>query len=389
MLFKYLQVFSFFIFLSSGLFSQYESAFELDHPGRLKKEQEIFSSYNYLKDSTGTHQALFNLKALASRYNDIQSLLQYELFLLKSDKHLSKESQERNIAKNREIIQQAKMADYTLLQIYALIQMGDMLGYTGLTGASISYYMQVYDLINKVDSNYLPRTVAGLDYYLGYTFYVYEDFNRAKYYIERCLKGSVSNSDIHFIMLMHDLLSQINLKLGDYTKSRYHIEEAKKIYESVDSTSWWRSGWDGIYTGNFAKIHYFKEEYKKAIPGLKSALQITEEKKLFDNVATFGLLLANCYLKTGEYDKAKTLIPQIKNAVYKKGNDTNHKDLYRFLSIVHEDGNSFERKTQILDSFIYWNNRLNSRMDTNFQVQKDLDFEVKVWKKRKSNYRKK
>lgn len=365
--------------------AQIEQAFQVDHPERLKQIREILDTTDRFKDSLAFVNLISTLKTLAVKVDDEQSLLLGQLYELPVLKQNSETILEKTIATIQRIILQAKEKNYTIIQIQALLSMGDILIFNSRTGAAISYYLRVYELAKGIPPVYLPRPLFGLDGYIGTTFYVYGDYEKAKFYIQRCITGDTGYVKPHTQIVRLDLLSQICLKNGEFDQSEFYIREAMKIRDQAEPGTWWVKPWEGIFIGNLAKILYFKNEVQHAIPGLEKAVKLTHESELHDNVSTFGLLLLDCYLRIGRNEQALTLLPLVQQAVYAQGNDVNHRDLFRVLSLIPVTGYSLERKQQILDSLDYWNQKLVQRKNTDQQMQKELAAEMELWKQKEEN----
>ena len=139
-----------------------------------------------------------------------------------------------------------------------------------------------------------------------------------------------------------------------------------------------------------AKILYYKKEYASAIPSFIKAMEITYQAQLLDNTATFGLLLAQCYLQTQEPEKIVPLMPVIREAVYHQNKDEYYIDLYRLMLALPDPNRTTARSMQLLDSidwrqqqFALWNDRnlltrheMETELTTYQQRQARLDAEI-------------
>jgi tetratricopeptide (TPR) repeat protein len=380
MLYRYIIFVLLFLIVKINLSAQFEETFNVEPPERIKLINEILSKIDRNKDSLMFNNSLINLKNLALKYDDEQCLLLVQLFELPVLKQKSESNVDNAVGTIQRIILQAKEKNYTLIHIHALLAMGDILIFNNRTGAAISYYLRVYELAKEIPPIYLPRTLHALDGYIGTTFYLYGDYPKAKFYIQRCIAGDSANVRSHTQVVRLDLLSQICLKQGEFEQSEFYIRQAMKISDNETHETWWIQPWKGIFIGNLAKIQYYKREYQNAIPGLEDAVRMTMQSDLKDNVSTFGLLLLDCYLRLGKYELAKSILPNVQQAVYNAGSDVNHRDLYRILALMPGTDFTIDRKQQILDSLDYWNFKLIQRKNTDQQMQKELAAEVGLWK---------
>jgi hypothetical protein len=144
-------------------------------------------------------------------------------------------------------------------------------------------------------------------------------------------------------------------------------------------------GWYGILEGNLAKIHYYKKEYVVAIPQLLKAVAITDEAKINNVTASFGLMLANCYIHVNEVNRILPLLPMIKKAVYAQDRDEHFIDLYKLLLVLQDGKPSPERTLQLLDSIDIRKQSLAKQNDRNLLTKNEMETELVAYQERQSN----
>ncbi len=374
-----------FVFISEYTLAQFESAFTLENPYRLRKIDYIYFKTINNKDSTTVVGAIDNLRSLAEKYNDEQSKLFGKMLLLLHDVKLDNTCLDISIRGLLDILNICKLKDYTLLTINITLYLGDLWKTFGRTGIAVSYYMQADNLSSKVNEELLPRLRRFSQYDLARALYDIGDYERARDFLESI---SLIHDEDHYGMLAKDLLSQIYLKLEKYQLSEKNINDALLIYLKEDTTSWYFRGWRGIFLGNIGKIRYYQKDYEQAIPLFIKAIKITESEHMDNNVATFGLLLADCYIQTGNKLKVKSLVPVIQPAIY-KGNEAQHFiDMYKLLLILDDRTISLKRSTRLLDSLILWKSKLMERNDQNTLFRKDLVDQISYYQKNEELLRK-
>lgn len=362
--------------------SQFEAVFETPQPQRLRKVQQKLTEMEMMTDLTKYHSHLENLRQLSIRNKDQQSLLLCELNELRSYKSLNADEQNKAIEKIQTIIHKAKEKEFPLIRIHALVQMAHMLREFKRLGTSLSYYLQAYELLPAVDTSLLPKPLHAFAYNLGFTFFRLNEISRARVIVEKYLKDNPGLPVTHHNMLLHDLLSQIYLNLELFDSSANQIGIAKEMYLQSDTMAPAFRGWNGIFEGNLAKIHYLKKEYKLAIPGFVAAYRITSDAELNKIAGTFGLLLCDSYLRLGQISKARELLQVIKTIVYKTEDEKNHRDLYRLSFLARNKELSYDQSNTLLDSIKIWNQKLDARMDTNVQILKTMEFETAELKRK-------
>lgn len=367
--------------LAFDLSAQFEPAFQMEHPGRLISIDSIYKRITSQKDSCTISNYLLNLKNLVIQHQDLQSKILYEIYQLRQMQCRDNISWKKKFDLIGRIVQEARDNEFTNLYIYALTELGDISKFYRRTGAALGYYMKAYEILKTTDTSYQLKPAKSLEYLLGCFFYRLGEFNKAQEFLEKCQS---LNKVTHFEMLTHDMLSQIHLKAGDYSCSEYYIDEARKIYLVNDTSNWWYRGWNGIFEGSLAKIHYYKQEYKEAIPLFENAIEITRYAKLFDNVGSFALLLADCYIKENETPKALALLPLIEKAIFKAGDELNFRDYFRLLLTIQPNASPAIVKKN-LDSLDYWSNKLKARLDKNSMINQEMEVELNHWKKKQKD----
>lgn len=365
--------------------AQFEFAFSHELPDRLKSIDTIFLKL-LNKNSIALKNDLDNLSMLASKYKDPQSSMFCELLRMRSIRSVDSVQLKLHVNKMINIIQLASEQGFEYIQIYGCVFLGDLFRENGHNGAAICYYLKANALLPQLDSRLLPKSYEGIEFDAYRACYDIGDFAKAKELLEQ--SKAIRNKD-HSGMTAKDLLSQVCLGLGDYEGSKKNIEAALQIYLHSDTTNWWFKGWRGIFQGNLAKIHFIKEEYALAIPLLVNALKILSDAGMTKNVNTYGLLLANAYLRSGEDAKVKSLLPQLLPAIYASDDIQNHIDLYRLLIKMDSENPFFTKRSKLLDTLELWTRRLNEQNDRNELFKRELEFEITNYRRQEDSLKSK
>lgn len=364
----------FFCFIGS-LQGQFEDAFRFDYPERAKAIDTINSKHVIRLNPEMQLQAYKHLQSLAETHHDEQASIlsqgfKYTLQIRQDSALLEERLQGLTI-----LIRECSAFEYRLPQLYLTIMIAEVLRDHRRSGAAMSYYLRAYDLAKDIPDPLMPKSRYMFIHGIARSLYDNADFARARAFIE---SSSMLDASGHDGMLARDLLSQVCLRMNDLESSRKYIVEAMDIFMANDSTSWYFNGWRGIFMGNLGKIEYAQGLYEKAIPLFEDAMRITGEAKMNQNVAAYGLLLADSYIKTNQQEKIQSMMPLLRSAVHQGGDmlEDNYLGYYRLLVLMSDEKKSLERSKQLLDSVTFWTLRLDQRKDQNLRARQEMAFEM-------------
>ena len=358
--------------------AQFEPAFLLPLPDRIKYIDTLYRRYSATHPSDDQQRALTDLHELARTNDDVQSQIKAEVLELELAFSKDRSLIQQKINRVFQLIQLCRLKDYLELEVWILIKAGDWLFSIQRQGAGTQYYMQALENYSVVDSAYWPMSYQALEGIIIGALYYIEDYTRAKEYTERSHLMRLTGYNG---MRTWDLLSQIYLNLGDYAQSEKFIHKAEEIYEASDTTQWPFEGWRGIFYGYYGKIRFFQQRYREAIPFFVEAVQICEKADQPNNVSSFGARLAKCYIEVGEAGKARELLPLIRHNLNRDIRDNTSMDYYNLLLVLGEKGATPERNRILLDSLQYWTDRHEMFKDSNQMARTQLNQEIELNKK--------
>lgn len=373
--FNYLILF----FIPFGLSAQFEAAFKTQTEYRLRIIDSIYEINLSSKDTISRQKQLVQLKILANKAGDLESALLSDIYALKLMPASDSTSRQTILNRFYEILHQSKETKLDRIHIIALVEMGHMVRRFRDNGASFTYLLKAHELLKNTDTTKLVKRARAVDFMLGLFYYEVGEYQKALFFLEHDIKPWKNN---HYQMLVHALISQTYLNLGDYQCSLYHIEEAKKIYRTNDTTTWFFRGWNGVFKGYLAKIFYYQGNYQKAIPLFSDAINISSYAKMYENVCGFGLLLVDCYLRENKFNNARDLLTQIQPALSKSGNVNNFRDYYKMMILLPWEKADGAQTDQLLDSINYWNIKLKKHNDQNALLDKEMASELEFWDKK-------
>lgn len=368
----------FLLLLPISSAAQFNPAFEIPQPQRIRFLDSIRHAHYSSIDPVAQIRVFTELKELAERHHDPQSGIYCKAHLASAEVMFDSSLLAEYTMTMRNLIDQAMRSGNQILQVHVLVIFVDDLRFYQRMGAALSYYILLDQILDQQDADVGPRAFYNLRHDLILHLYEIGDYHRAKE-----IMNKADDMPVHpeYALFYADLHSQILVQLQQYDSSAYFIAQAKKILDR-DTNGIYSKGWYGILDGNLAKINYYKKEYALAIPLLEKAVAITYDAGLYDNTAPFGLLLADCYLRTNEHEKIKPLIPVIHRSVHLQNRDEHYIGLYKLLLVIPGQDISPERKMAFFDSIEIRKQSLALLHDRNLLTRKELEFELAAYQER-------
>ena len=359
----------------------FDSIYQIPHPDRIR----IFDHECYVqlgpRPIAERLQALETLKQLANKHGDKASAKLFEAHKLAVLIKRDTLNQIQNLKQLGSLAMQAGLMRHNVLELHILTMLADAYRDLGRIGSSITYCYKVYDLLELVKESLLPRSKDVMVWDLANAMYRIGDYNRTRTFIENTEQLHKLN---HTGMMLCDLLSQVCWKLNDFTCARAAIQKGMDVYMKSDTTSWFFNGWRGIFWGNNAKIAWSEKNYQAAIPELQRAIEAVRNAKLYDNVSAFGLILSDCYLRTNQLEKAKSLLFEIKEDIFRNGKIQEKIDLYKLLLTIHQSSISIQQSIIWMDSLDQQKMLLFQDLQSNQQSREEFEGELNEYLKRKS-----
>jgi len=370
-----------FFILQISLNAQFEEAFKVEYPQRLRLIDSIYTSFLLTGQSYSTiHINLGKLEELASLKRDEISLLMFRVLDQRTKLYEDSISIDQKISTFLKVVHEVNINGHDLVEAHSLLYLAQILKENGKSGTSLSYMMRAFDLSNNEAGNeiLMPQMIA---LRIGSILYMLGDYLRAKEY---AIKSYADKMKGHRRILSYDLLSQISLQLGQYDSSSIYIKKCIEVYVKEDTTSWPIKGWRGIMYGYAGKIHYFKNEFELAIPLFRNAIPILVDAELYNNVSSFAIRLAESYLKTGKTAEARAVMPTIEKAISRNKDERNFLDYYKLRVLLDKNYQSVSGISSVLDSILYWSKKLNQHNDQNALIRHEMDFEINAYRQREA-----
>lgn len=370
-----------FFIIQLSLSAQFEEAFKVEYPKRLRLIDSIYTSFLEAGQSYITIlPKLSPLKELASIKQDEISLWMFKVLELRTKLYLDSFPIDQKVSTFLKVIHELHVNGHNLVESFSLLYLAQILKENGKSGTSLSYMMRAFDLSNCDNGNeiLMPQMIA---LRISSILYLLGDYLKAKEY---AIKSYSDKMKGHRKILSYDLLSQISLQLGQYDSSSLYIKKCIEVYVKEDTTCSPIKGWRGIMYGYAGKIHYFKNEFELAIPLFRNAIPILVDAGFYNNVSSFAIRLAESYLKTGKMSEAQSLIPTIKKAISRNKDERNFLDYYKLRVVLDKNHQSVSGISSVLDSILFWSKKLNQHNDQNALIRHEMDFEINAYKQREA-----
>lgn len=362
-----------FLFQISFSYGQFDTVFKVPKEMQLRVLDSIAFSLVYISkyDSIPIH--FEKLKSLALERKDYRFQIISELYRMRYEyKNKIFDSTKESLLFNQ-LLNIAREHHDTLMIASMANRFGDILRDHSKFAKSISYYLMSYKYLPYLDSRLHKINVTLLELQLASFYYHIEDYDNS---IGILSKSIASNSINYSGMGCYDLWSQVCLKLKDYSCSKNMILKAYSIYQVSDTNSWFFNGWAGIFKGNLGKIEFYQQNYKQAIPLFKEGIRITSSALMHDNVASFGILLAQCYIHTQQATKALELLNMIQSSIYQHNDPQLFVDYFKLCLVLGTPGIQTKQRLQYFDSLNLYNIKLQDRENKDDKIKEDLAMEI-------------
>lgn len=361
------------LFSYKTLFGQFDTVFKVKHELQTRLLDSLALQMIFKEVPDLLPKVIDQLKYFARENKDYRIRIISEISLMRY-KHESKTFDAQKESKRfYQLLNIARENQDTTLIIIMSARFGNILRDDYKYAMAISYLLIAYKYLQLVDSRDHRISIDNLAMELAAFYYHIEDYQKS---LEILSKSKVASYTNHRGMGCYDLWSQVCLKLKDYECSKKMIQRAYSIYQVNDTTSWWFNGWSGIFKGNLGKIEFYQKNYTAAIALFKEGIRITLKAKMHDNVAAFGLLLAQCYIHTNQASKALNLLPMIKSGVYQKDDPQLYVDYYKLCLILSNSIIQASQNLQYFDSLQHYNLQLQERKNKDLKIKEDLALEI-------------
>lgn len=361
------------LFNAKSGYGQFDTVFTVEPELQVRLLDSLALQLIFKEDPARLPKVIDQLEYYVRESEDYRFRIVSEISLLRYKYRVKTFDAQKESKRFYQLLNIAREYQDTTLLIIMSARFGQILRDDNKYAMAISYLLIAYNFLQCVDSRNHRISIDNLAMELAAFYYHIEDYQKS---IEILSKSKVATYTNHRGMGCYDLWSQVCLKLKDYECSKKMIQRAYSIYQVNDTTSWWFNGWSGIFKGNLGKIEFYQKNYAAAIALFKEGIRITLKAKMHDNVAAFGLLLAQCYIITNQAPKALDLLPMIKSGVYQKDDPQLYVDYYKLRLILSNSLDQASQNLQNYDSLQHYTLKLQERKNKDLKIKEDLALEI-------------
>lgn len=370
---RYLVFILFSSLLSSTATGQLDTAFHFEIHYRIKYLDSILLRTLLKGNNSEIVAALINIQALAIQHHDKETELVGKIFQERAKTIKDSAELKLVLEKIEQYIFEARQNKFISVEIVGLEHAGAIANKEGNLPVALSYYIRAYKLFNKLPLNLVPK-VPIISHQLAKAYFSFGDYKKALEFIPA--NKFNKNNEPHFYMLLMDLISQIYFNLNEMDSSMYYIKEAENVFLSTDTSKAPFKGWDGIFSGNRAKIYFQWKQFDKVIPLAKMAIEKTASVNQNNNAASFSILLAKTYIELNEYSKAAELLPGIRDYLENLIEPSLKIEYYKLVIALDVQHSNPNKKLRYFDSIQYWSKIQTDNFSKNTQNQVELQNKI-------------
>lgn len=373
MKFRIVKLLLFCLAINNSTFGQFDTVFKVPKELQVKVMDSIVFQlvFSLQKDSISFYVS--KLKNYAIEGDDYQILIYSELMRMRKEHLFKNFNPQKESIRFNQLLNIAREKKDTVMMCYMSHRFGDILRDNFKFAMAISYYLIANKYLPYLKNNLYNFDRTNLEMHLATFYYHLEEYPKAL----DILSNSVASKSIdHSGMSCYDIWSQVCLKMKDYECSKKMIQKAYSIYLVSDTLSWWFNGWNGIFKGNLGKIEFYQKNYNQAIALFIEGIRITKVARMHNNIASFGNLLAQCYIQTHQEAKAVKLLPIIHSSTYQTDDPQHYVDYYKLSLILSNSMKQANRNLEYFDSLNYYNIKLQDRKNIDFKIKEELALEI-------------
>jgi len=233
---------------------------------------------------------------------------------------------------------------------------------------AFEYFLKANAIIKKIGYNNYFFVHKHL-YDLGFMYYDFADYKKAKEFISEAIKYPV---EIKRYMI--DAYNTLGLVYRELKENDSAIVYLKKTIELAQESN--DSAWIGIATGNLAHIYYRQEKYDLAIPMFLTDYEISARHKDWNEVSIVLTKLGSYYLIQHQTAQAADALQKLDSVILKVDKLSAHWQFYIFKAKFFAAKNDFTNAYRYLDSSTVYHEQLLQRNDAKMITQVEQKAEV-------------
>lgn len=233
---------------------------------------------------------------------------------------------------------------------------------------AFEYFLKANSIIKKIGYNNYFFVHKHL-YDLGFMYYDFADYKKAKEFIAESIKYPV---EIKRYMI--DAYNTLGLVYRELKENDSAIVYLKKTIELAEESK--DSAWIGIATGNLAHIYYRQEKYDLAIPMFLTDYTISAQHKDWNEVSIVLTKLGTYYVNQHQMELAADALQKLDSVIAQVDKLSAHWQYYIFKAKFYAAKNNFTDAYRYLDSSTVYHDQLLQRNDAKMITQVEQKAEV-------------
>ncbi|MEO6668366.1 MAG: tetratricopeptide repeat protein [Ferruginibacter sp.] len=233
---------------------------------------------------------------------------------------------------------------------------------------AFEYYLKAYDIFKNVPIERYPDRQYS-QYSIALAYYQFNDYKNATRLgneIETIYpaKNYVSIYNIDMIGMSYLRMQQYDSAISQF---QWIIDNLKLAKNPV--------AWKGIASGNIGLAYFLQHDYDKALPYLKTSVELTLAADVPDNAADFAAYTATIYLDKQNPALAKKYLDTAQEAAYKANTASNFYNVYKAFADYYKQTGNAAQALVYRDSSIIFKDSLAKINNVNLKYQGEMQVE--------------
>jgi DNA-binding CsgD family transcriptional regulator len=357
------------LFFFTNIFAQYEDAYKIPYPRRLKVLDSLIEVKIIGLSNTAIIDQVNLFEQIAKHNNDERAIVFSKIVRFSEERKQKKITSDEANATFTNIVNECDELAYAPLKALAYLSLGNYY-YSNQEQKSTSYYYylksyKIYSTLSNEEFGWKSLSAQ----ILSDCFYKLNDYKRA-------IQFGISAIDYglydYYKIGVIDIIGMSYLKLNKLDSAIIFFTEGVNLSVELNKQNI-HLGWQGIFEGNLGYCYKKKGEISTAINLLQRAIDTTIKYKILDNTCGFATALAEIYLQSNNLAYEKYVPIAIQNT-YTYGSNNDKYNLYSMLKKYYRQKGAFEQASMYADSVLMYKDTL-AALNGNLSVIK-ADFEI-------------
>lgn len=361
------------IFFFTNILAQYEYAYKIPYPRRLKVLDSLIEVKIVGLSNTAILEQVSFFEQTAQKNNDERAIVFSKIVRFSEERKQKKIPAELANSIYDTILNECDELEYPPLKALAYLSLGNYY-YNNQEHKSTSYYyyLKSYKIYSNLSNEEFGWKSLSAQI-LSDCFYKLNDYKRA-------IQFGISAIDYglydYYKIGVIDIIGMSYLKLNKYDSAITYFNDGVKLSIELSKQNI-HLGWQGIFEGNLGYCYKKKGEITTAINLLQRAIDTTIKYNILDNTCGFATALASIYLDNNNalYEK---FIPIALHNTYLHGSYTDKYNMYEMLKKYYYKKGNFAKATLYADSILMYRDTLAALNGSLSVIKADFEIEFEL-----------